>query len=172
MREATQAADTAPLLDPARLAHMHRLAALPQPATAEEMERLRAELEPLVALGLLNEAAMRRYAFPSRWNGLVFRAVDRIVRRNSPKGARRNIRAHYDVGNEFYGEWLDPGFTYSSALFEGGDTFASKIARDVGEFVGSQNTQSAYIAAGLVLFLLTFVVNAVARWIGGGRVNG
>lgn len=80
------------------------------------------ELEPLVALGLLNEAAMRRYAFPSRWNGLVFRAVDRIVRRNSPKGARRNIRAHYDVGNEFYGEWLDPGFTYSSALFEGGDT--------------------------------------------------
>lgn len=80
------------------------------------------ELEPLVTLGLLNEAAMQRYAFPSRWNGLVFRAVDRILRRNSPTGASRNIRAHYDVGNEFYGEWLDPGFTYSAALFETGDT--------------------------------------------------
>ncbi|WP_287004348.1 MULTISPECIES: phosphate ABC transporter permease subunit PstC [Gordonia] len=58
------------------------------------------------------------------------------------------------------------------SLFEGGDTFASKIARDVGEFVGSQDTQSAYIAAGLVLFLLTFVVNAVARTVAGGKVNG
>ncbi|MGV9669966.1 phosphate ABC transporter permease subunit PstC [Gordonia sp. NPDC003504] len=58
------------------------------------------------------------------------------------------------------------------SLFEGGDTFASKIARDVGEFVGSRDTQSAYIAAGLVLFVLTFVVNAVARAVAGGKVNG
>ena len=79
-------------------------------------------LEPLVTLGLLNETAMQRYAVPNRWNNLVFRAIDRVVRRNSPGGASRNIRAHYDVGNEFYGEWLDPGFTYSSALFDAGDT--------------------------------------------------
>lgn len=58
------------------------------------------------------------------------------------------------------------------SLFEGGDTFASKIARDVGEFVGSRDTQSAYIAAGLVLFVLTFVVNAIARAVAGGKVNG
>ncbi|MGV9712525.1 phosphate ABC transporter permease subunit PstC [Gordonia sp. NPDC003424] len=58
------------------------------------------------------------------------------------------------------------------SLFEGGDTFASKIARDVGEFVGSQDVQSAYIAAGLVLFVLTFVVNAIARSVAGGKVNG
>ncbi|MFW0796609.1 phosphate ABC transporter permease subunit PstC [Gordonia sp. CPCC 205515] len=58
------------------------------------------------------------------------------------------------------------------SLFEGGDTFASKIARDVGEFVGSRDVQSAYIAAGLVLFVLTFVVNAIARSIAGGKVNG
>ncbi len=58
------------------------------------------------------------------------------------------------------------------SLFEGGDTFASKIARDVGEFIGSRDTQSAYIAAGLVLFVLTFVVNAVARTVAGGKVNG
>ncbi|MFT4043725.1 MAG: phosphate ABC transporter permease subunit PstC [Gordonia sp. (in: high G+C Gram-positive bacteria)] len=58
------------------------------------------------------------------------------------------------------------------SLFEGGDTFASKIARDVGEFVGSIDTQSSYIAAGLVLFVLTFLVNAIARVIAGGKVNG
>jgi cyclopropane-fatty-acyl-phospholipid synthase len=61
-------------------------------------------IEAIVELGLLNEEPMRRYAFPSAWNGLVFRAVDRIVRRNSLGGSRRNIPAHYDVGNEFYGE--------------------------------------------------------------------
>jgi cyclopropane-fatty-acyl-phospholipid synthase len=39
------------------------------------------------------------------------------LRRNSRAGARRNIEFHYDLGNEFYAAWLDPGMTYSSALF-------------------------------------------------------
>ncbi len=38
--------------------------------------------------------------------------------RNSLKGSRRNIRAHYDLGNRFYRLWLDPTMSYSSALFE------------------------------------------------------
>jgi len=42
-------------------------------------------------------------------------------RRNDPRGARRNIAEHYDLGNDFYGEWLDPSLTYSSALFERDD---------------------------------------------------
>lgn len=79
------------------------------------------EIEPLVTLGLLNEAPMRRYAVPGRWHGLAFRVLDRLVRQNSIAGSGRNTRAHYDVGNEFYGEWLDPSFTYSSALFDDGD---------------------------------------------------
>lgn len=58
------------------------------------------------------------------------------------------------------------------SLFEGGDTFASKIARDVGEFVGSEDAAGAYIAAGLVLFVLTFFVNVIARSVAGGKVNG
>ncbi|MES2755120.1 MAG: cyclopropane-fatty-acyl-phospholipid synthase family protein [Pseudomonadota bacterium] len=43
------------------------------------------------------------------------------LRRNHRTGAKRNIAAHYDLGNDFYREWLDPGLTYSSALFERAD---------------------------------------------------
>jgi cyclopropane-fatty-acyl-phospholipid synthase len=38
------------------------------------------------------------------------------VNRNSKSGALRNISAHYDLGNDFYQQWLDPSMTYSSAL--------------------------------------------------------
>ncbi len=38
-------------------------------------------------------------------------------RRNTRRGSRHNIHAHYDLGNAFYGQWLDPSMTYSSALF-------------------------------------------------------
>jgi cyclopropane-fatty-acyl-phospholipid synthase len=36
---------------------------------------------------------------------------------NTRRGSRRNIVHHYDLGNEFYARWLDPGMTYSSALY-------------------------------------------------------
>jgi cyclopropane-fatty-acyl-phospholipid synthase len=38
--------------------------------------------------------------------------------RNTRRQARRNIFAHYDIGNAFYSAWLDPSMTYSSALFQ------------------------------------------------------
>jgi cyclopropane-fatty-acyl-phospholipid synthase len=40
-----------------------------------------------------------------------------LLNRNSRAGSRRNIHAHYDLGNPFYSVWLDPSMTYSSALF-------------------------------------------------------
>ncbi len=39
------------------------------------------------------------------------------MNRNSRTGSRKNIHAHYDLGNGFYGAWLDPTMTYSSARF-------------------------------------------------------
>lgn len=56
------------------------------------------------------------------------------------------------------------------SIFDGGYTFASKIASAAAEFSQPLPT-GAYIGAGLVLFLLTFVVNAAARTIAGGKVN-
>jgi cyclopropane-fatty-acyl-phospholipid synthase len=39
------------------------------------------------------------------------------LRANTRAGARKNIHAHYDLGNDFYRLWLDPSMTYSSAVF-------------------------------------------------------
>ena len=50
---------------------------------------------------------------------LFFARLRHIGRANTRRGSRRNILAHYDLGNEFYGLWLDGSMTYSSALFEG-----------------------------------------------------
>lgn len=44
-----------------------------------------------------------------------------LSRRNTLEGSKKNIAEHYDLGNEFYGQWLDPSMTYSSALFQSGD---------------------------------------------------
>ncbi|WP_312145882.1 cyclopropane-fatty-acyl-phospholipid synthase family protein [Brevundimonas sp.] len=43
------------------------------------------------------------------------------LNRNSRRGSRRNIHAHYDLGNAFYRAWLDPSMTYSAARFERSD---------------------------------------------------
>ena len=40
-----------------------------------------------------------------------------LMRANTRSGARRNIAAHYDLGNAFYEQWLDPSMTYSSAVY-------------------------------------------------------
>jgi cyclopropane-fatty-acyl-phospholipid synthase len=39
------------------------------------------------------------------------------LKRNTRRGSRRNIAAHYDLGNEFYERWLDAGLTYSAGMF-------------------------------------------------------
>lgn len=50
-----------------------------------------------------------------RYNRLYHR-----LHRNTRSGSKRNIHAHYDLGNEFYSLWLDPSMTYSSAIFKPG----------------------------------------------------
>ena len=50
----------------------------------------------------------------------LIQLVHHWFKRNTRTQARRNIYAHYDIGNAFYSAWLDPSMTYSSALFEDG----------------------------------------------------
>lgn len=54
-----------------------------------------------------------------------WRLLGRMVHwlhRNTRSGSERNIHLHYDLGNDFYGAWLDPTMSYSSALFAKGET--------------------------------------------------
>jgi cyclopropane-fatty-acyl-phospholipid synthase len=49
------------------------------------------------------------------------RMLTHKLRSNTRTGSRKNIAAHYDLGNAFYSQWLDPTMTYSSAVFESPD---------------------------------------------------
>lgn len=51
----------------------------------------------------------------------LMRLIDRskhLLRANTKRGSRKNIQEHYDLGNAFYREWLDPTMTYSSGIYE------------------------------------------------------
>jgi cyclopropane-fatty-acyl-phospholipid synthase len=71
---------------------------------------------------LIRFAAVNRDALSAAIDGsLVMRFVNRIghlLNANTKRGSRRNIEAHYDLGNDFYKEWLDPSMLYSSAIFD------------------------------------------------------
>ena len=78
-------------------------------------------VERVAAVALHNLDRFGATAAPGPLRQMGLRLVDTVLRANSRRGAARNIRAHYDVGNEFYQLWLDPSMTYSSALFAPGD---------------------------------------------------
>lgn len=88
------------------------------------------DLVPLCALFMANAVALgdvARAKGPMRWiNSLAHRMRD-----NGPARARRNIAAHYDLGNDFYAAWLDPSMTYSSARFAPGDDLEAAQYRKI-----------------------------------------
>ena len=80
-------------------------------------------LAGLLELLANNRAQVESALYGSWWGRLAYR-VRHLLNRNSRTGSRKNIHAHYDIGNAFYKLWLDPSMTYSSALFtpaSGGD---------------------------------------------------
>lgn len=78
-------------------------------------------IEGLMSVAMNNRDHLGAYDQASPFNKIKFRLVDTVMRTNSRRGSRKNIRSHYDVGNEFYALWLDEGMTYSSGLFEQAD---------------------------------------------------
>ncbi|WP_339947349.1 cyclopropane-fatty-acyl-phospholipid synthase family protein [uncultured Albimonas sp.] len=76
------------------------------------------DLQAVLDVALINNETIAR---PFAGAGLV-RMVERVrhwMNRNTRTGSKRNIAAHYDLGNPFYSRWLDGSMTYSSALFSG-----------------------------------------------------
>jgi cyclopropane-fatty-acyl-phospholipid synthase len=78
------------------------------------------DLPRLLELLALNEGAYSEHFYGRGWFRW-FARLRHMLRPNSRSGSRRNILAHYDLGNEFYKRWLDPSMTYSSAIFDSSD---------------------------------------------------
>ena len=83
---------------------------------------------PLFDLFMRNRVSLGGNARASGLSRLLKRARH-ALRRNHPKGAKRNILAHYDLGNDFYACWLDATMNYSSAMLADGDTLEAGQAR-------------------------------------------
>ena len=79
------------------------------------------DLPALLRLFLINRNEMEAVIYGSWWGALLYR-LRHVLNRNSRRGSKKNIHAHYDLGNEFYRLWLDPTMNYSSAWFEGDTT--------------------------------------------------
>ncbi len=79
------------------------------------------DLEGLIELAALNRSALAMNASWWRIPLEIPRRLAHRARRNSKAQARRNIAAHYDLGNDFYRLFLDETMTYSAAVFETGE---------------------------------------------------
>ncbi|HBH25889.1 MAG TPA: class I SAM-dependent methyltransferase [Rhodospirillaceae bacterium] len=74
------------------------------------------DLEAVAAFFLANDAALGG-AVTGRWLARAGSILAHALRPNTRRGAQRNIPAHYDLGNDFYAQWLDPTMTYSAGIF-------------------------------------------------------
>lgn len=76
------------------------------------------DLTSLIKLGIRNQSLLQ-YAVHGHPLLQMTHRLRHLLRANTRRGSRRNIQAHYDLGNAFYQLWLDPTMSYSSACFEG-----------------------------------------------------
>ena len=76
------------------------------------------DMVALLQVLLANRDAIERVVYGTWWGNLLHRARH-LLNRNSRAGSKRNIHAHYDLGNAFYQLWLDETMTYSAAWFNG-----------------------------------------------------
>ena len=74
------------------------------------------DLSALLTL-LANNRESLAQAVYGQWWGLLSARLRHWFNANTRAGSRRNIMAHYDLGNDFYRQWLDPTMSYSSALY-------------------------------------------------------
>jgi cyclopropane-fatty-acyl-phospholipid synthase len=101
---------------------------------------------------LRNRAAVERVIYGSFWGSLAYR-IKHLLNRNSKPQAKKNIVAHYDLGNAFYSLWLDPSMTYSAALFAPGvaDGAGAHAVVTPAEMVAAQQAKYARVIDELAL---------------------
>ena len=75
-------------------------------------------LTELLKLFAANRNAMESVIYGT-WGGRLLYRIKHLLQHNSRANSRKNIHAHYDLGNDFYRLWLDETMNYSSAWFDG-----------------------------------------------------
>ena len=89
------------------------------------------DITGLLTLLARNRDVLKKAVYGS-WRNLLAARVRHWLNGNSRAGSKRNIMAHYDLGNDFYKLWLDPSMSYSSALYravDGGDLESAQRAK-------------------------------------------
>jgi len=100
------------------------------------------DLKALLELAIRNRTILEKAIYGS-WYGSILYRLKHWLRDNTKMGSRKNIHAHYDLGNPFYSLWLDPSMSYSSAWFSQGDqqTLAEAQRAKIKRILGSLNTK-------------------------------
>jgi cyclopropane-fatty-acyl-phospholipid synthase len=78
------------------------------------------DLKAILELAIRNRTILEKAIYGS-WYGSILYRIRHWLRDNTKTGSRKNIHAHYDLGNAFYTLWLDPTMSYSSAWFSEGE---------------------------------------------------
>jgi len=86
------------------------------------------DLTGLLCLLANNRDSLNQVIY-GRWWGKLYHRLRHLLNANTRSGSRRNIASHYDLGNDFYSLWLDPGMTYSSARFDGDGSLSLEAAQ-------------------------------------------
>jgi cyclopropane-fatty-acyl-phospholipid synthase len=87
------------------------------------------DLCALLRVFLVNRNALEDVIYGHWWGQLAHR-LRHWLNRNTRSNSRKNIHAHYDLGNAFYSLWLDPTMNYSSAWFDGNPMLPMDQAQD------------------------------------------
>jgi cyclopropane-fatty-acyl-phospholipid synthase len=96
----------------------------------------------LIEWACLNDQELGAAVY-GKWYGIVLAKLRNLFAENTRKGAKKNIMAHYDLGNDFYRLWLDPSMTYSSAIFSGSETLQTAQLAKYDRIIDRLNLKSS-----------------------------
>jgi cyclopropane-fatty-acyl-phospholipid synthase len=75
------------------------------------------DLTMVIRIMVANQELLLQLENKAAWLVAPFRRLHHLLKRNSRRGAKRNILAHYDLGNDMYQSFLDPTMMYSAAIY-------------------------------------------------------
>ena len=86
------------------------------------------DITGLMTLLAANREQLKKAVYGS-WRNLLAARIRHWLNNNSRSGSKRNIMAHYDLGNDFYRLWLDPSMSYSAAIYRQADDGSLETAQ-------------------------------------------